>query len=193
MPSRTASSPRPQRTPSSRTKKTPKRLGIGDGWGSDQIAARDWTGKGAPLVDQRSALEAPQPLLQPWQVATPLILLFTFTTQLYFFATPSSLKPGTSRQLQTGRWGPINSDFDWCERNYEVLEMVAEPLNSATSGLYPLIALYGFSWSSPRPSFWHLVLLVVTAAMGVGSVIFHGSLRCAQNQPGPCPPSKVLS
>jgi MFS superfamily sulfate permease-like transporter len=44
MPPRAASSPKPQRTPSSRSKKTPQRLGIGDGWGSDEIAARDWTG-----------------------------------------------------------------------------------------------------------------------------------------------------
>ena len=62
------------------------------------------------------------------KLALPLVALLTLTSSLYFFCTPESLRPKTSRQLQTGRWGDIDSEFDWCERNYEWSAHVAEPL-----------------------------------------------------------------
>ena len=55
---------------------------------------------------------------------------------------------------------------------------LSEPFNTATSAAYPLCA--GYAWRLHHRlslSRWHRLMLSVTMAMGIGSMIFHGTLR----------------
>jgi dihydroceramidase len=55
---------------------------------------------------------------------------------------------------------------------------VSEPQNVATSAAYPLMAAYAWGMHHRLSlSRWHKLNLVVTMVMGVGSMIFHGTLR----------------
>lgn len=86
-------------------------------------------------------------------------------------------------------WGVVDSDFDWCERNHDHSPHVAEPWNVVTSASYPLMALVTFRRHSRVArrgadgsvhhalSVWHALMLSVTGVMGIGSMIFHATLR----------------
>jgi len=65
-----------------------------------------------------------------------------------------------------------------CESDHVLFTHVAEPFNTCTSAAYPFAA--SFAWRTHRPlglSGWHLGMLIVTVVMGVGSMVFHGTLR----------------
>ena len=117
-----------------------------------------------------------------WSV--PLLSLSTllsFTTCFYFFSTPETIAVARETRHAASTqsyWGPVDSDFDWCERNNELSAYLSEPFNTATSAAYPLCA--GYAWRLHHRlslSRWHRLMLSVTMAMGVGSMIFHGTLR----------------
>lgn len=110
--------------------------------------------------------------------------LLSFTTVFYHFRTPETIAVSQKQQQQQQQrkpsfWGAVDSDFDWCERNNEFSVYVSEPWNSATSTAYPLAALYAYRAHTDNVglSFWHKLMLGVTSVMGIGSVIFHGTLR----------------
>lgn len=117
--------------------------------------------------------------------SVPLLVfstLLSFTTYFYFFGTPDTIAVDRTKAarpaLRPSYWGPVDSDFDWCEENNVYSPYVSELFNSATSAFYPLGSLYAWTVHSHLElSKWHLLMLWVNAIMGTGSVLFHGSLR----------------
>jgi dihydroceramidase len=104
------------------------------------------------------------------------------TVVFYLISTPDTIAvkrhaPGTVRAPYWG--GTVDSDFDWCEENHAYLTDVAEPFNTFfTSCAYPLGATLAYQAHKPLGlSGWHKALLLVTLVMGLGSMIFHGTLR----------------
>jgi len=76
-------------------------------------------------------------------------------------------------------WGPTDSNIDWCEPNYVVTPYIAEFFNTISSVPISLFAILGIMLSRQyasteiRYSFAYFVVVLV----GVGSVLFHGTLR----------------
>ena len=94
-----------------------------------------------------------QPTTAPMHWAWPLVtlsVLLSCTTVFYHFKTPSTIAVGSSSSKRAPEaalasvWGAVDSDFDWCEHNYQLSAYVAEPLNSLTSVAYPVLALYAW-------------------------------------------------
>ena len=77
-----------------------------------------------------------------------------------------------------GLWGKPTSTIDWCESNYEVSYYVAEFWNTLSNLLIIVLTVAGFHFArrdalERRYLVSHLALLGV----GLGSVLFHGTLR----------------
>ena len=106
------------------------------------------------LAADRDGLSAiVQPTTAPMHWAWPLVtlsVLLSCTTVFYHFKTPSTIAVGSSSSKRAPEaalasvWGAVDSDFDWCEHNYQLSAYVAEPLNSLTSVAYPVLALYAW-------------------------------------------------
>mmetsp|Transcript_66923 Transcript_66923/g.81951 ORF Transcript_66923/g.81951 Transcript_66923/m.81951 type:complete len:127 (+) Transcript_66923:40-420(+) len=78
-----------------------------------------------------------------------------------------------------GYWGPVDSIVDWCEPNYYVTQYIAEFLNTLSSipmVIFPLIGIYLCCKSGVFERRYY-VLLFLESIIGIGSVIFHGTLR----------------
>eukprot|EP00041_Stephanoeca_diplocostata_P010522 m.167127 g.167127 ORF g.167127 m.167127 type:complete len:314 (-) comp18184_c0_seq4:255-1196(-) len=120
-------------------------------------------------------------LLQPWHVGLILMCTVCLTTTLYFFSPPKSIARG--KVSKPGPLGPPDAEFDWCEVNFESYSFVAEPWNSATSVvyilLYPIALSLHDAFENGLPARLHLLLFFV-ATIGVGSVLFHGTLRYSE-------------
>ena len=108
--------------------------------------------------------------------------MLCFTTTMYFFSKPEGIDPESGFKLRSktgGFWGPFDAEFNWCEPDYETSPLVAEPLNTLTSGLYLAPPLLGFGL---MPELLCIETRFVVVAIwifliGVGSIIFHGTLR----------------
>ena len=77
-----------------------------------------------------------------------------------------------------GVWGPVTATVDWCEENYAVSALVAEPLNSASSLLLSAAGAWAAlqarrAGAEARYAGLGLVLVLV----GLGSAAFHATLR----------------
>lgn len=78
-----------------------------------------------------------------------------------------------------GFWGPTDSNVDWCEPNYKHSYYVAEWWNTVSN--LPLFAMTAFGWRQARrhasgeTRFWAAFCFL--ALVGVGSTLFHASLR----------------
>ncbi|KAI9018518.1 alkaline phytoceramidase family protein [Phycomyces nitens] len=76
-----------------------------------------------------------------------------------------------------GYWGPITSSVDWCEENYVHSYYIAEFWNTVSSFAMIIMGLLGFSlhynYLELRISASYLFIVLV----GVGSVLFHGTLQ----------------
>eukprot|EP00937_MAST-01D_sp_MAST-1D-sp2_P002758 g2758.t1 len=100
------------------------------------------------------------------------------TLTLYYFRTPDDLKIDRTAATATstaGPLGPPNAEFDWCELNFPAgARLVAEPVNTLTSLLYVAVAVLQAGPGGPAEL--HACLLCV-AAIGIGSALFHATLR----------------
>ena len=107
--------------------------------------------------------------------------IFILFISSYFFLIPEEIKVNYNKK---GYWGAIDAEFDWCEYNYRWSFYVAEPLNVLTSSLYSLwgIVMYYYYYASPSP-FSHASIydlqfgLLLSVGIGIGSMLFHGSLK----------------
>jgi dihydroceramidase len=74
-------------------------------------------------------------------------------------------------------WGPPSATIDWCEDNYKLTRFVAEPLNTVSNLSFVVLgilgALHEIREGSKRS---YIVLYSTVAAIGVGSMLFHGTL-----------------
>jgi len=89
-------------------------------------------------------------------------------------ATPPSLAPWSSWEIAT---------IDWCESNYQFSPFVAEPLNTFSNLSFVLFGLAGAIHELAQKSkrsyvFMHLTIM----AIGVGSMLFHGTLTVVGQQ-----------
>lgn len=76
----------------------------------------------------------------------------------------------------SGYWGPVTSTMDWCELNYTMSPFIAEWWNTASSLVILLLGLYGFFSHRESTPGMRLAFLSM-GVVGLGSVLFHGTLR----------------
>ena len=73
-------------------------------------------------------------------------------------------------------WGETDSTFNWCESDWMLSDLVAEPVNTVTGFLYVVLAAAGvifhrdFLASLSKDMYLALFFL---ALIGVGTVCFH--------------------
>jgi len=73
-----------------------------------------------------------------------------------------------------GYWPPPSADFNWCEPDYIYTPYIAELWNTLTSFLF--LVGPALLWSSTRD--WSVrVNLLLVAAIGLGSAVFHATLQ----------------
>eukprot|EP01048_Picozoa_sp_COSAG05_P023868 COSAG05_NODE_5355_length_1198_cov_10.876638_1_plen_292_part_00 len=96
------------------------------------------------------------------------------TTYLYLNHDESF--DGAGPQQRVGRWSPPTGEFNWCEEDYLYTEHVAEVWNSLTSLAFCIgpALLWGRAAALPTSC---LVNLALVAAIGLGSVVFHATLK----------------
>jgi dihydroceramidase len=77
----------------------------------------------------------------------------------------------------SGFWGPVQSSIDWCERNYVVSHYVAEWYNTFSNLCMVYLALVGVTHALASRHEFRIVLLNLTClTVGLGSIVFHGTL-----------------
>ncbi|KAF9912804.1 Alkaline ceramidase 3 [Linnemannia zychae] len=87
---------------------------------------------------------------------------------------PTSVSP---EHDLVGYWSPNTASIDWCENNYTVSFYIAEFWNSISSLLIAAIAVAGYM-NLPSHKERRMTLMMQTFfIIGVGSVLFHGTLR----------------
>lgn len=78
-------------------------------------------------------------------------------------------------------WGPVDSNINWCENDYEVSPYVAEFYNTVSSLPMIFLGLRGALWVATRaaalPRFRFYVGFACLGVVGVGSTMFHATLR----------------
>jgi dihydroceramidase len=79
--------------------------------------------------------------------------------------------------LPDGHWGPPTSSVDWCEANYVVSPYVAEFFNTLSSLAMVTVGVIGLfrHWKALETRF--LVAFFAIAVVGLGSALFHATLR----------------
>ncbi|BBN02119.1 dihydroceramidase [Marchantia polymorpha subsp. ruderalis] len=82
-----------------------------------------------------------------------------------------------------GYWGPVTASTEWCEKNYEISHYVGEFFNTISNVPMILLALIGLCSTigqsfEKRFSVLHLSSIVI----GIGSILFHASLKYGQQQ-----------
>ena len=106
-----------------------------------------------------------------------------FTIPQYILYQPGSDAEAQQRQRgddAVGYWGPPDGEFNWCEEDYRLSPYIAEPVNTASGSLYLGIWVAGEGLQRGpvfRPSFSSRLVLVFAGMIGVGTVLFHASLR----------------
>eukprot|EP00244_Chara_vulgaris_P010055 TRINITY_DN4496_c0_g1_i2.p1 TRINITY_DN4496_c0_g1~~TRINITY_DN4496_c0_g1_i2.p1 ORF type:complete len:265 (-),score=17.95 TRINITY_DN4496_c0_g1_i2:1068-1862(-) len=82
-----------------------------------------------------------------------------------------------------GYWGPITASTEWCESNYAVTAYVAEFYNTISNLVSVLLGLLGL-FSCIRQGFERrfICLYLSVIAGGIGSALFHATLRNVQQQ-----------
>ena len=76
-----------------------------------------------------------------------------------------------------GFWGEITSSIDWCELNYVVLSFVAEFWNSLSSFSMVFAGMLGVLAHRRVLETRFLLAFACVSVVGVGSVLFHASLK----------------
>ena len=114
--------------------------------------------------------------LSPKVIALVLCSVLLVTTTQYFFDTSWSSSKERKPSNISNYYGKPNAEFDWCEENYEVSPYIAEFVNTVTGFLYFLPTALGFKLHNGLSLNSKLVLFFVSC-IGLGTVLFHGSLQ----------------
>ncbi|CAE7235201.1 ACER3 [Symbiodinium sp. CCMP2592] len=111
--------------------------------------------------------------MRPWIVASALATLMCFTSTCYFFAIPEEIKKSpTSR---AGYWGQPDAEFNWCELDYQLVDWIAEPVNTASCLV--MVALPLMFLATHEATLDNTVIGWLEVAIAVGSILFHATLR----------------
>jgi dihydroceramidase len=76
-----------------------------------------------------------------------------------------------------GHWGLITSSVDWCELNYQFSHYIAEFWNSTSSFSMVFAGLFGILLHRSIVETRFLLAFFFVSVLGIGSVMFHGSLK----------------
>jgi len=118
-----------------------------------------------------AASQTPAAAMRPAFAAGVLALAMCFTVTCYFFRIPDDLR----RRGKVGIWGPPNAEFNWCEPDYELADWLAEPMNTVSN---LAIILPPVCFLVAHRTAWDIIAVaIVQVSIGVGSVLFHASLR----------------
>ncbi|GJJ74134.1 dihydroceramidase [Entomortierella parvispora] len=86
------------------------------------------------------------------------------------------MAPTTASFDQVGYWSPNTASVDWCESNYVVTYYIAEFWNSVSSLFIILLGELGL-YLCPTKERRFKVAFRTISVVGIGSVLFHGTLR----------------
>ncbi|CAJ1365499.1 unnamed protein product [Effrenium voratum] len=111
--------------------------------------------------------------MQPWLVTAVLAVLMCFTSTTYFFQIPEELRKKEVSQI--GRWGPPDAEFNWCESDYELLDWVAEPVNTMSCLVMMMLPMIFLAMHQATHDV--VVIAWMEVAIAIGSILFHASLR----------------
>jgi len=123
--------------------------------------------------------------LSPTAIGVILVVILSVTTTQYWIAPPmatektDSLDQNEQEESQVHYYhGPANGEFDWCEPNYLSLAYIAEPINTLSGALYFLPVIAGFRFHRMKDlSLSTKLNLIFVAWIGVGTILFHATLR----------------
>jgi dihydroceramidase len=76
-----------------------------------------------------------------------------------------------------GIWGPPTSSVDWCEQNYRFSPYVCELFNTLSSLAMVTVGVVGFLRHRKTLETRFLLAFIAIAVVGLGSTLFHGTLR----------------
>jgi len=79
-------------------------------------------------------------------------------------------------QKTFGPWGLHTSTMDFCEDNYALFPYVAEAYNTFSNIPYMMLGLHG-ALNTPRGHPSHVLAHLGVAVIGMGSFVFHATLR----------------
>jgi dihydroceramidase len=79
--------------------------------------------------------------------------------------------------LPHGHWGPPTSSVDWCEANYRISPYVAEFFNTLSSLAMVTVGVIGILRHRKTLEARFLVAFFAIAVVGLGSTLFHATLR----------------
>ncbi|KAF9431840.1 Alkaline ceramidase 3 [Entomortierella beljakovae] len=77
---------------------------------------------------------------------------------------------------QIGYWSPNTASVDWCENNYVISFYVAEFWNTISNIACLAAALFGY-YTFPSNERRFTLMFIAFGFVGLGSVLFHGTLR----------------
>lgn len=78
-----------------------------------------------------------------------------------------------------GYWAPVTSTLNWCEEDYVLTHYAAEAVNASTNLLFFWLAVKGMaSCLRNRHDAVFLVAFAGYGLVGVGSFLFHSTLKC---------------
>ncbi|KAI8867815.1 alkaline phytoceramidase [Ramicandelaber brevisporus] len=90
-------------------------------------------------------------------------------------AAPPSQAPSTNY------WGPITSNIDFCEANYELSPYIAEYWNCLSNSGYVALAMYGiYTTRRFQLEFRFIFCYLTVLCIGFGSGAFHATLRSTE-------------
>ena len=120
--------------------------------------------------------------MKPSTVVISLACLLTFSGISYVYYFPDALLPGN--RDRAGYWGEVDAEFNWCEYNYLLSHYIAEPWNTITGSTYIImgIILYPYYYNlltvKNNININHLLpILIILIAVGIGTCLFHATLR----------------
>jgi dihydroceramidase len=79
--------------------------------------------------------------------------------------------------MSTGFWIPHSSSIDFCEPDYILTNLVAEPFNAASSLFIAFLGLCGILYSNPTNEKMFTSLFFLLIVVGLGSVALHTTLH----------------
>lgn len=89
---------------------------------------------------------------------------------------PADVGDRDTRAVPSGFWGSPTALHQFCEPKYATTPYVAEFYNSLSSFVYVIFAIYMFSRPEIRKDPMLVLSVAAVAVIGLGSVVFHGTM-----------------
>ncbi|CAE7596354.1 ACER3 [Symbiodinium natans] len=86
---------------------------------------------------------------------------------------PEEIKKSSASRA--GYWGQPDAEFNWCELDYQLVDWIAEPVNTASCVVMVLLPLMFLATHEATPD--NTVIGWLEVAIALGSMLFHATLR----------------